>query len=79
MTAELVEEARRTVTQRRLEQPVPPALHVVGRPDGRQLFLIASYPEKALARRFRRRAIVAFAGFAVATYALAWLLQGAFD
>jgi hypothetical protein len=70
------EEARHTVTQRHLEQPVPPALHVVGRPDGRQLFLIASYPEKALARRFRRRAIVAFAGFAVATCALAWLLQG---
>jgi hypothetical protein len=70
------EEARRTITQRHLEQPVPPALHVVGRPDGRQLFLIASYPEKALARRFRRRAIVAFAGFAVATCALAWLLQG---
>jgi hypothetical protein len=73
------EEARRTVTQRHLEQPVPPALHVVGRPDGRQLFLIASYPEKALARRFRRRAIVAFGGFAIATCALAWLLQGAFD
>ena len=60
------EEARRTVTQRHLEQPAPPALHVVGRPDGRQLFLIAAYPEKALAERFRRRAIVAFAGFAVA-------------
>jgi E3 Ubiquitin ligase len=72
------QEARHAVTQRHLEQPVPPALHVVVRPDGRQLFLIASYPEQELARRFRRRAIVAFVGFAAATYALAWLLQGVF-
>ena len=72
------EEARHAVTQRHLEQPVQPALHVVGRPDGRQLFLIAAYPEKELARRYRRRAVIAFVGFAVATYALAWLLQGVF-
>jgi hypothetical protein len=72
------EEARHAVTQRRLEQPVQQALHVVGRPDDHQLFLIAAYPEKQLARRYRRRAMVAFAGFAVATYALGWLLQGMF-
>ena len=31
----------------------------------------------ALARRYRRRALLAFAGFAAAVYALAWLLQEA--
>ena len=72
------EAARDTVTRRHLAQPVPPALHVVGRPDSRQLFLIAAYPEQELARRYRRRAIFAFAGFGVATYALGWLLQGVF-
>ena len=35
-------------------------------------------PERELARRFRRRALLAFAGFGVATYALGWLLQGVF-
>ena len=70
------EAARQAVTQRHLERPVPPALHVVSRPDEGQLFLVAAYPEKALAKRYRRKAMVAFAGFAVATYALAWLLQG---
>jgi hypothetical protein len=55
---------------------VPPALHVVSRPADGQLFLVAAYPEKELAKRYRRKAMVAFAGFAVATYALAWLLQG---
>ena len=72
------EEARQAVTQRRLDQPVPPPLHVLGRPDSRQLFLIAAYPERELARRYRRRALLAFAGFGVATYAFGWLLQGAF-
>jgi hypothetical protein len=72
------EEARRTVTQRHLEKPVPAAVHVVSRPEGRQLFLIAAYPEQELARRFRRRALLAFAGFGLATYALGWLLQGVF-
>ena len=72
------EAARSAVTSRHLEQPVQPALHTVGPPDGRQLFLIAAYPEQALARRYRRRALLAFAGFAVATYALGWLLQGVF-
>jgi hypothetical protein len=72
------EAARQAVTADHLEQPVPAPLHVVGRPDDRLLFLIASYPEQALARRFRRRALAAFAGFALATYALGWLLQGMF-
>ena len=72
------EAARSAVTRRHLEQPVQPALHTVGPPDSRQLFLIAAYPEQALARRYRRRALLAFAGFAVATYALGWLLQGVF-
>jgi hypothetical protein len=72
------EAARQAVTQRHLEQPVPQAMHVVGRPDGAQLFLIAAYPEKELARRYRRRAVLAFAGFGAATYALGWLLQGVF-
>lgn len=72
------EEARHTVTRRHLEQPVTAAVHTVGRPDGHQLYLIAAYPEQALARRYRRRALLAFAGFGVATYALGWLLQGVF-
>jgi len=57
---------------------VPTALHVVGRPDGRQLFMIAAYPEQEIARRYRRRAVLAFIGFVAATYALGWLLQGFF-
>jgi len=72
------EEARRAVTQRHLDAPVPAAVHVLARPDGSQLFLVAAYPEQALARRFRRRALLAFAGFGLATYALGWLLQGVF-
>jgi len=72
------EEARHTVTQRHLDQPPQPALHVLGRPDGGRLFLIATLQEKALAKRYRRRALAAFAGFAAAVYALAWLLQGVF-
>jgi len=72
------EEARHTVTQRHLDQPPQPALHLLGRPDGGRLFLIATLQEKALAKRYRRRALAAFAGFAAAVYALAWLLQGVF-
>lgn len=72
------EAARQAVIQRHLEQPVPDAMHVVGRPSDSQLFLIAAYPEKELARRYRRRAMLAFAGFGAATYALGWLLQGVF-
>lgn len=72
------EEARRTVTDRHLERPSQPALHVLGRPDGGRLFMIAAFPEGAIARRYRRRALVAFAGFVAATFALGWLLQGVF-
>lgn len=71
-------EARRAVTERHLGQPLPAAVHVVSRPEGRQLFLVAAYPEKELARRYRRRAMLAFAGFGLAAYALGWLLQRAF-
>src|SRR5512135_1769591 len=53
------EEARQAVTQRHLEKPVPAAVHVISRPESRQLFLIAAYPEKELAKRFRRRALIA--------------------
>jgi E3 Ubiquitin ligase len=72
------EEARHAVTQRHLEKPVPAAVHTISRPDSPQLFLIAAYPEKELAKRFRRRALAALVGFGVATYALGWLLQGVF-
>ena len=72
------EEARRTVTERHLERPVQPALHVLGRPDGGRLFLIAALPEGEIARKYRRRALLAFVGFVAATYALGWLLQGVF-
>jgi len=72
------EEARHAVTQRHLETPVPAAVHSISRPDGRHLFLIAAYPEKELAKRFRRRALLAFTGFGLATYALGWLVQGVF-
>lgn len=72
------EEARHSVTQRHLDRPTALALHVLGRPDSNRLFLIATLEEKTLAKRFRRRALLAFAGFAAAVYALAWLLQGVF-
>jgi hypothetical protein len=72
------EQARHAVVQRHLDQPTQPALHVLGRPEGRRLFLIAAFPETALARRYRRRAIVAFLGCAAAVYALGWLVQGVF-
>ena len=71
-------EAKRTVAGREAGRPPTPALHVLGRPDGGQLFLIAAFPEGDVARRYRRRAILAFAGFVAATCALGWLLQGAF-
>jgi hypothetical protein len=37
--------------------------------------MIAAYPEQKIARRYRRRAVLAFIGFVAATYALGWLLQ----
>jgi len=70
------EEARHAVTQRHLEQPPRTDLHVLGQPGGGRLFLIAAFPERELARRYRRRAAFAFAGFAAAVWALGWLLQG---
>jgi hypothetical protein len=72
------EEARRTVAERQIERPVQAALNVVRRPESGQLFLIAAFPGGDLAKRYRRRAIMAFVGFAAATYALGWLLQGVF-
>ena len=39
--------------------------------------MIAAFPEGDVARRYRRKAMLAFAGFAAAVYALAWLLQQA--
>jgi hypothetical protein len=50
----------------------------VRRPESGQLFLIAAFPGGDLAKRYRRRAIMAFVGFAAATYGLGWLLQGVF-
>jgi len=70
------EEAKRTVVERRAERPATPSLHVLDRPDGGQLFLIAAFPEREVARRYRRRAMLAFAGFVAATCVLGWLLQG---
>ena len=72
------EEAKRTVAERQLDRPAQPALNVLSRPDGGQLFLIAAFPEGDIAKRYRRRAVIAFVGFAAAVYALGWLLQGVF-
>lgn len=68
-------EARRSVAERRAARPAGPALHVLERPDSGQLFLIAAFPERDVARRYKRRAAFAFAGFVLATVALGWLLQ----
>ena len=70
------EEAKRAVVERRAERPATPSLHVLDRPDGGQLFLIAAFAERVVAGRYRRRAMFAFAGFVAATCALGWLLQG---
>jgi hypothetical protein len=59
-----------------LEEPLPAARHVLGRPAAGRLFVIAAVEQGALAKRFRRRALLAFLGFAAAVYALGWLLQG---
>jgi hypothetical protein len=72
-------QARRDVTERRTGQPAVPAAHVLCRPDDGRLFLIAAFPPGDLARRYRRRAAFAFGGFVGGVYALAWLLQRAFD
>jgi hypothetical protein len=72
------QEAKRAIAERESERPSTPALHVLGRPEGGQLFLIAAFQERDVARRYRRRAVLAFAGFVAATCALGWLLQGGF-
>jgi len=71
------EEARRAVLERRLERPAQTAVHVITQPGDGRLFMIAAFPEGDVARRYRRKAMLAFAGFAAAVYALAWLLQQA--
>jgi E3 Ubiquitin ligase len=68
-------EARRTVERQRAERPAIRALHVLGRPDGGRLYLLATFKAAAVAHRYRRRALLAFAGFAAAVYALGWLVQ----
>jgi hypothetical protein len=69
-------EARLTVERQRAERPAADALHVLGRPDNEQLYLLASFKAAHVARRYRRRAYFAFAGFFAAVYALGWLMQG---
>jgi hypothetical protein len=69
-------EARRTVERQRAERPAIPALHVLGPPDGNRLFLLATFAAADVARRYRRRAFIAFVGFVAAVYALGWLVQG---
>jgi hypothetical protein len=68
--------ARASVEQSRAERPAGTARHVLARPGDGQLFLLATFRGADLARRFRRRAWLAFAGFGAAVYALGWLLQG---
>ncbi len=69
-------EARRSVERQRAERPATTALNVLGAPDGGHLFLLATFRAADVARRYRRRAYVAFAGFFAAVYALGWLMQG---
>jgi hypothetical protein len=69
-------EAKRTVDERQPMESARTALHVLRRPDSDQLFLIAAFPEGDVAKRYRRRALIAFVGFVAATFALGWLLQG---
>jgi hypothetical protein len=70
--------ARTQVTQRSAERPPRQNYHMLCRPDGGRLFLLAALPPGDLTRRYRRRAAFAFFGFVAAVYALGWLLQGAF-
>ncbi len=66
--------ARQTVLER--ERPAGQNFHVLRRPDAGRLFLVAAVPAADLARRYRRRAALAFVGFVGAVCALGWLLQG---
>ena len=72
------EQASKIALERRSEKPVEATLHTVGKPADGRLFMIAAFPEGDVAKRYRRKAVVAFTGFAIGVYALAWLLQQAF-
>jgi hypothetical protein len=72
------QEARRTALDRDAARPAPRNYHVLCRPDGDRLFLLAALPPGDLARRYRWRAAMSFIGFVAAVYALGWLLQGTF-
>ena len=72
------QEARRTLAQRDAERAPRRNHHVLCRPDGDRLFLLAALPPGDLARRYRRQAAFAFCGFVAAVCALGWLLQGGF-
>ena len=72
------QEARRTARDRDAERPARRNYHVLCRPNGGRLFLLAALPPGDLARRYRRRAALSFIGFVAAVYGLGWLLQGAF-
>ena len=71
-------EARRAAEQQARERPPVEMLHALSSPGGDQLFLIAALPPGDLAKRYRRRAMLAFVGFVAAVYAFGWLLQSAF-
>lgn len=70
-------EARRAVEQAARERPAVETLHVLARPDGGRLFLIAAHPPGDLVKTYRRKAILAFVGFVVGVYAFGWLVQSA--
>jgi hypothetical protein len=72
------DEARRTVLEQARDRPPVAALDVLSKPGSGQLFLLAALPAGDLARRYRRKAVVAFVAFVAAVYAFGWLLQGAF-
>jgi hypothetical protein len=70
--------AKQAVQERRDERPARQVHHVLCRPAHGQLFLLAALPPADLARRYRRRALLAFVGFVLGVYAVGWLLQGVF-
>jgi hypothetical protein len=67
--------ARESLLERGRERPPGQNYHVLARPGEGRLFLVAAVPAADLARRYRRRAVLAFVGFLGAVYALGWLLQ----
>jgi hypothetical protein len=71
-------QAQREVDGHAESRPAREPVHTVARPEQDQLYLIAAFPEGELAGRYRRRAVLAFAGFILATIALGWLLQSVF-